>query len=451
MSKHAVRGGDDAVMPQKLLDAIAGKRARIGIIGLGYVGLPLARAFCEAGFPVWGFDKDEHKIALLAKGKPYLRHLGEDSARRLLAKGFTPSPAYDALAEMDAVILCVPTPLDRHRRPDLRAIVATADALAARLQKGQLVVLESSTYPGTTREVLAPRLAQSGLMPDRDFYLAYAPEREDPGNKDFAARDIPKIVGADVAAARAAAEALYGQIVRKIVPVADTRTAEAVKLTENVFRAVNIAMVNELKMVFDKMGLDVWDVIAAAKTKPFGYMPFYPGPGLGGHCIPIDPFYLSYKAEQYGITSRFIALAGEINTTQPAYVRQRLTQALRARKTPLKRAQLLIVGLAYKPDIDDIRESPALALFAQLQARGAVVHYHDPYVRVIPKTRAYPRLHGVRSMPLSPERLRAYDALVICTAHTRLDYGSFAQHARLIVDTRNAMAGHAGTAELVKA
>lgn len=437
--------------PESLLRAIARKRARIGIIGLGYVGLPLARAFCEAGFRVWGFDKDARKIAQLAKGEAYLRHLGADSVRRLLAKGFTPSPNYDALAQMDAILICVPTPLTRARKPDLRAVLETGDAIARHLRKGQLVVLESSTYPGTTSEELAPRLAQSGLTPNRDFYLAYAPEREDPGNARFAARDIPKIVGADAPAARACAEALYGKIVRQLVPVADTRTAEAVKLTENVFRAVNIAMVNELKMVFDKMGLDIWDVIAAAKTKPFGYMPFYPGPGLGGHCIPIDPFYLSYKAEQYGITSRFIKLAGEINTTQPAYVCARLAQALRARNIALKGARVLIVGLAYKPDMDDIRESPALALLAQLQAKGAKPDYHDPYVRVIPKTRAHAKLHGMRSVPVSAERVRAYDALVICTAHTKLDYALFAKHARLIVDTRNAMAGHEGAAERVKA
>ena len=438
-------------MSRTLLTAIANQRARIGIIGLGYVGLPLARAFAEAGFRVWGFDKDADKIAQLAKGEAYLKHLGEDSVRRLLAKGFTPSANYDALAEMDAILICVPTPLGKKQTPDLRAVLETGDVIAKHLRKGQLVVLESSTYPGTTSEELAPRLAQSGLQPNRDFYLAYAPEREDPGNKRFAMRDIPKIVGADVPAARAAAKALYGKVVRKVIAVADTRTAEAAKLTENIFRAVNIAMVNELKMVFDKMGLDIWEVIAAARSKPFGYMPFYPGPGLGGHCIPIDPFYLSYKAQQYGVESRFIALAGEINTAQPAYVCARLAAALRARKVKMKGARVLVVGLAYKPDIDDIRESPALALLALLRAKGAQAQYHDPYVRVIPKTRAWGALHGLRSMPLSAERVRRYDALIICTAHTKLDYDLFALHARLVVDTRNAMAGRRMTAQLVKA
>jgi UDP-N-acetyl-D-glucosamine dehydrogenase len=342
---------------------------------------------------------------------------------------------------MDAILICVPTPLTKFREPDLRFVVATGEAVARALRPGQLVVLESSTYPGTTKEVLKPLLEQAGLRSGRDFHLAYSPEREDPGNQTFGTAAIPKVIGGDGAMALELAKQLYAAVVVRTVPVSSPETAEAIKLTENIFRAVNIAMVNELKVIFDAMGIDVWEVIEAAKTKPFGYMPFYPGPGLGGHCIPIDPFYLTWKAREFGINTRFIELAGEINTLMPRYVISRLSEALSTHSgRALKRAKILMIGLAYKKNIDDMRESPALTLIELLEAGGAAVSYHDPYIPRIKPSREHGALADRRSVSLTARRIAAADAVLIVTDHDGVDYRLIAEHAQLVVDTRNVMA-----------
>jgi UDP-N-acetyl-D-glucosamine dehydrogenase len=421
---------------------MAEKAARIGIIGLGYVGLPLACLFAEKGFAVTGFDIDPAKVARLNAGRSYIKHIpGKRIAAAVKAGRLAASADFRGLRRMDAILICVPTPLTKFREPDLQFVVATGEAIARHLRPGQLVVLESSTYPGTTTEVLKPILERGGLKSGRDFYLAYSPEREDPGNERFGTAAIPKVVGGDGRAALGVAKALYDAAVVKTVPVSSPNTGEAIKLTENIFRAVNIAMVNELKVIFDAMGIDVWEVIDAAKTKPFGFMPFYPGPGLGGHCIPIDPFYLTWKARAYGINTRFIELAGEINTLMPRYVVNRLSAALSDHAgRALKRANILLVGLAYKKNVDDMRESPALVLIEMLEEAGASVSYHDPFITRIKPSRDHAGLTARRSVPLTPSRLRKADAVLIVTDHDDVDYGLIARHARLVVDTRNAMA-----------
>jgi UDP-N-acetyl-D-glucosamine dehydrogenase len=418
------------------------KTARVGIIGLGYVGLPLACLFAEKGFAVTGFDIDPAKIERLNAGRSYIKHIpSQRIAAAVRAGRLEASDDFRGLKRMDAILICVPTPLTKFREPDLQFVTATGDAIARYLRAGQLVVLESSTYPGTTTEVLKPILERGGLKSGRDFYLAYSPEREDPGNQTFGTASIPKVVGGDGRAALALAKALYDAAVVKTVPVSSPDTAEAIKLTENIFRAVNIAMVNELKVIFDAMGIDVWEVIDAAKTKPFGFMPFYPGPGLGGHCIPIDPFYLTWKARAYGINTRFIELAGEINTLMPRYVVNRLSAVLSEQSgRALRRAHILILGLAYKKNVDDMRESPALVLIEMLEESGAIVNYHDPFISRIKPSRDHAELTARRSVPLTPARLRKADAVLIVTDHDQVDYGLVARHARLIVDTRNAMA-----------
>ncbi len=351
------------------------------------------------------------------------------------------SADFAGLAEMDAVLICVPTPLTADREPDMGFVIATAEAVAGRLRAGQLIVLESTTYPGTTDDLLRPILERGGLRSGADFFLAYAPEREDPGRDTFATAEIPRVVGGDGETARELAVALYDRVVPRTVPVSSTATAEAVKLTENIFRAVNIALVNELKVIFEGMGIDVWEVIEAAKTKPFGFMPFYPGPGLGGHCIPIDPFYLAWKARELGLEARFIELAGEVNSAMPAYVIERLAAALETRSDrSLGEARILLVGLAYKKNVEDTRESPALTLIELLEQRGASVDYHDPYIPVVPVTRAHPNLAGRKSRTLDAETVAEYDAVLICTDHDAVDYRLLADCARLVVDTRNAMA-----------
>jgi UDP-N-acetyl-D-glucosamine dehydrogenase len=414
--------------------------ARIGVIGLGYVGLPLAEVFALKGFSVTGFDVDENKPRLLNAGKTYLRHIAESRVAAIVNSGkFRATADFAALAEMDAVLICVPTPLTRSREPDLQFVTATAEAIVPYLRRGQLVVLESTTWPGTTTEVLKPILESGGLRSGEDFYLAYSPEREDPGNPDFGAATIPKVVGGDGEAALRLAATLYGQVIGHVVSVSSTATAEAVKLTENIFRAVNIALSNELKLVYDRMGIDVWEVVDAAKTKPFGYMPFYPGPGLGGHCIPIDPFYLTWKAREHGLSTRFIELAGEINTDMPRHVVRRLAEALDAQTGKgLNGARILLVGMAYKKNIDDIRESPALAIIELLEERGAEVDYHDPYVAEIPMTREHAALAGRRSVAWDNGALASYDAAFICTDHDDVDYAGLVANSRLVVDTRNA-------------
>jgi UDP-N-acetyl-D-glucosamine dehydrogenase len=427
---------------------IAGRTATVAVIGLGYVGLPLARVFVERGFRVLGFDTDSAKVEALAAGRSYIHHIGSDAIAAMAATGrFAATADAARLGEADAILICVPTPLTRHREPDMTYVVATAETIAATLRPGQLVVLESSTWPGTTEEVVKPILERTGLRSGTDIFLAYSPEREDPGTIDHSTSRIPKVVGADGEAALALALALYDAVVPRTVPVSSAATAEAVKLTENVFRAVNIALVNELKQVYDAMGIDVWEVIAAASTKPFGFMPFWPGPGLGGHCIPIDPFYLTWKAREHEIATRFIELAGEINTAMPRWVVQRLADALNDRAgRGLKGARILLVGAAYKKNVDDMRESPALKIIELLEERGAAVDYHDPYVPELRRSREYPHLAGRRSVPWDPALFSTYDAAMIVTDHDGVDYPALLASCRLVVDTRNACrrAGAAG-------
>lgn len=427
---------------RRLAARIAAGTARIGIIGLGYVGLPLACVFAEKGFPVTGFDIDRSKTEKLAAGRSYIRHIpGKRIAPLVKAGHLAASSDFAQLKRMDAIIICVPTPLSRQREPDLSYVANTAREIGRHLQRGQLVVLESSTYPGTTDEVVKPALEVRGFTSGRDFFLAYSPEREDPGNEQYGTAAIPKVVGGDGAVALKLALALYNAVVVQTVPASSPATAEAVKLTENIFRSVNIALVNELKVIFDAMGIDVWEVIDAAKTKPFGFMPFYPGPGLGGHCIPIDPFYLTWKAREFGITTRFIELAGEINTLMPRYVITRLTEALNERAaTALKGARILIIGLAYKKNVDDMRESPALTLIDLLEEQGAKVDYHDPIITAVKPSREHPHLAGRRSVALNPANLKRADAVLIVTDHDSIDYRSIGKGAKLILDTRNRMA-----------
>ncbi len=427
---------------------------KVGIIGLGYVGLPLVQLFCRQSFLVTGFDIDEDKVAKLNAGESYIGHISSEDVRGLVdSAGFKATSDFDQLAAMDAIIVCVPTPLTRHREPDLTAVTETSKAIAKRLRPGQLVVLESSTFPGTTDEIVKSVLEAGGLKAGSDFYLAYSPEREDPGNKIHTAQTTPKVVGADGADAAAITNALYSKVIDATVLVSSSRTAEAVKLTENIFRSVNIALVNELKVIFDKMDIDVWEVIDAAASKPFGFMPFYPGPGLGGHCIPIDPFYLTWKAREFDVPTRFIELAGEINTDMPNYVISKLAQALNDHfSRSVKGSRILTLGIAYKKDIDDMRESPSLVLIERLEAAGAIVDFHDPFIPEIPHTREHDHLAERRSVALTPDLLKGYHAVLIATDHSTVDYEMVSQHAPLIVDTRNkAHRGDGLNAIIVKA
>jgi UDP-N-acetyl-D-glucosamine dehydrogenase len=436
-----------------LIERLGARTARIGVVGLGYVGLPLAMACARAGFATIGFDIDPRKAERLNRGDSYIDAVGGGELRRLVAAGrFWATDDLSRLGDCDVVGICVPTPLTRQREPDLSFVEATARTIAGTLRGGQLVVLESTTYPGTTREVVKPLLEAGGLASERDFFLAFSPEREDPGNAEFETRSIPKVVAGDGPLAARAALAFYGAVVERLVPVSTLDTAEAVKIAENVFRAVNIALVNELKMVFERMGVDVWEVIEAAGTKPFGYMPFYPGPGLGGHCIPIDPFYLTWKSREFDMPTRFIELAGEINLSMPRYVVGRLEEALdRTLGMSLSSARILIVGLAYKRNVSDVRESPTFKLIELLEARGASVAFHDPHVAAIPPTREYAAYAGRRSTPLSAETLRAHDAVLIATDHDAVDYPLIASDAALIVDTRNAFRRRGVPAEVNRA
>lgn len=421
---------------------IASREAVIGIIGLGYVGLPLAAAVVRGGFHAIGFDIDLNKVARLNAGDSYIDAVATEELTSFVAKGlFRATGDVAELTCCDVLVICVPTPLSKQREPDLRFVTATTSVIRQHLRRGQLISLESTTYPGTTDDVLKPILEESGLKSGRDFFLAYSPEREDPGNVSFRTAAIPKIVAGDGAAASALAEAFYSAIVEKVVTVSSPATAEAVKITENVFRAVNIALVNELKVIYDAMGIDIWEVIEAAATKPFGYMAFYPGPGLGGHCIPIDPFYLTWKSREFGLTTRFIELAGEINVAMPRYVVSRVEQALdHAQKISLSASRILILGMAYKKNVADIRESPALELMELLFRRGAEVAFHDPLVDKVPPTREYGHLAGHASVELSPKILQSFNAVVVVTDHDIVDYEAVAANARLIVDTRNVFA-----------
>ncbi|MDA0221141.1 MAG: nucleotide sugar dehydrogenase [Proteobacteria bacterium] len=431
----------DASPFDPLRERLDRRDAAVAVIGLGYVGLPLVLASHAAGYRVIGFDLDPEKIARLEAGQSYIRHIAQSSIAELAASGrFRATTDEAALGEADIVLICVPTPLTVNREPDMRYVEGTAETIARHLRPGQLVVLESTTYPGTTDDLMKPILEAGGLVSGSDFLLAFSPEREDPGNIDYSTTQIPKVVGGDGDAARDLACLFYDSIsAAGTVAVTDARTAEAVKLTENIFRSVNIALVNELKLVYDKMGIDIWEVIEAAKTKPFGYMPFYPGPGLGGHCIPIDPFYLTWKAREYEVATRFIELAGEINTAMPAHVVARLAETLDRRQSRgLNGARILMVGMAYKKDVDDIRESPALKLMSLLEERGARVDYHDPYIPVIRTGREHAELSGRESLAWDKALAGGHDAALIVTDHTGIDYGALVAALPLTVDTRNA-------------
>jgi UDP-N-acetyl-D-glucosamine dehydrogenase len=422
----------------KLLSKIEARTATVGIIGLGYVGLPLAIEFAKAGFPVIGFDLDEKKVKNVNAGKGYIKHIPSAAVQEITSrKQCRATNDFAELKNADCVIICVPTPLTAHREPDMTYIVSTTTTIAKYLRKGQLIVLESTTYPGTTREVVQPPLEAKGLKAGTDFFLAFSPEREDPGNPNFSTHTIPKVVGGLSRDCLQLACKLYDAVVVGTIPVSSPDAAEATKLLENIFRSVNIALVNELKIVFERMGINIWEVIEAAKSKPFGYMPFYPGPGLGGHCIPIDPFYLTWRAREFEIPTRFIELAGEINTSMPEFVVDKTQNALNDCCKSLKGSKILLMGVAYKKNVDDMRESPSLRLIELLRHHGALVEYHDPFVPVLPATRKYK--YKMKSVPLTRASVAKYDAVLIATDHTDVDYQMLGEAAKLIIDTRNAM------------
>ena len=416
---------------------------QIAIVGLGYVGLPLALQFARSGVKVLGLDVDLEKVTLLNEGRSYIRHISDQAvSEQIEPSNFSASADFSRVAGVEAVVICVPTPLNKNREPDISYILATGKAIAPHLQKGALVVLESTTYPGTTDEDLRAVLEQgSGMKAGIDFHLAFSPEREDPGNPQSVVSTVPKVVGGLTPACLEKATALYETAITTLVPVSSCRVAEATKLLENIFRSVNIALVNELKVVYAAMGIDIWEVIQAAKTKPFGFMAFYPGPGLGGHCIPIDPFYLTWKAREFEMNTRFIELAGEINTAMPDYVIHRVAEALNAQRKPINGSKVLILGLAYKPNVDDDRESPSYRLLEKLKERGAEVAYHDPYVPVIRLTREHPQWAGTESVAWTRDVIASFDVVLIATAHASVNYQELADAAQCIVDTRNALAG----------
>ncbi len=421
-----------------LLERIKEKKARVGVIGLGYVGLPVLLEFGKVGFDVTGLDIDQGKIDRLSKGESYIRHIPSESIREMKQSGrMTVSTDFSLVSKLDCILICVPTPLNHNREPDLSCIVTTAQQISPYLVKNQLIVLESTTYPGTTKDVLGPELeSKCKLKANCDFYIAYSPEREDPNNKHHKTSTTPKVLGADHPYGLEATNALYSSIIAKTVPVSGTEVAEAAKLMENIFRSVNIALVNELKIVFDKMGIDIWEVIEAAKTKPFGFMPFYPGPGLGGHCIPIDPFYLTWKAREYGVSTRFIELAGEVNVSMPEYVVQKIFAALNAAQKSIKGSRILILGVAYKKDVDDDRESVSFKIMDMLIRFGAEVEFNDPYIPVVGSKREYPQFVGKRGVAL--DDLSTFDLTVILTDHTEYDYEKIVKQSKIVVDTRNA-------------
>ncbi len=430
-----------AQMKNEFLAGIESRTAQVGIVGMGYVGLPLALEFAAADFTVVGFDIDPEKVESLNQGESYIRHIPAEALRQAFVETRRAEATADfsRIAECAAIVICVPTPLTHHRDPDLSYVENTARSIAPHLRKGQLVTLESTTYPGTTEDVLAPLLeAGSGLRAGRDFFVAYSPEREDPNNKNFSTRTIPKVVGGLDPDSLAAARALYDCVICQTVPVSSCRAAEATKLMENIFRCINIALVNELKIVFTEMDIDIWEVVRAASTKPFGFMPFYPGPGLGGHCIPIDPFYLTWKAREYGIPTKFIELAGEINTSMPEYVINRVMLALNQHGKALKGSRVLLVGLAYKKNVDDQRESPSYVLWKKLARQGAEVDFYDPFCPEVYPSREHSDLAGIRSRTWEQALAGDYDLALVATAHDHVDYEALIEAMPLIVDTRNA-------------
>lgn len=422
-----------------LLQKIKKHQAVVGVIGMGYVGLPLLLEFVNENFPTIGFDIDPEKVKKLNAGQSYIKHIPAEKIKKaLVRKKFEATADFSRLREVDCILVCVPTPLGKHREPDISYIEQTSETISQYVQKGQLIVLESSTFPGTTEEVMRPIIEKSGLKAHKDFYLGFSPEREDPNNPHFTTRTIPKVVGANHPTSRQLIKTLYDQVIVKTVLVSSSEAAEATKLLENIFRSVNIALVNEMKMILDRMGIDVWEVIHTASTKPFGYMPFYPGPGLGGHCIPIDPFYLTWKAREYELSTRFIELAGEVNTYMPYYVVNRLVDALNQRQISINGAKILILGLAYKKNIDDLRESPSLKLMEIIGEKGGLVDYHDPYIPRLGPTRHYS--FEMKSIDLTSKNLKGYDAVIISTDHSVFDIDSIVRHSNLVIDTRNATA-----------
>ncbi len=426
------------VLASTLLDKINQKEATVGIIGMGYVGLPLAMAFAHQKFPVVGFDVDQKKCDQLMKGSSYIKHIPDSSISHLLESNlFKATSDMQKLQEVDVILICVPTPLNKHREPNLDYIIETGKTIGQNLQKGQLIVLESTTYPGTTEEQLLPVLIKDNeLKVGEDFFLAYSPEREDPNNENFQTSTIPKVVGGHTPTCLEVSEALYSAVISSTVPVTSTKAAEASKILENTYRSVNIAMVNELKVLFDRMDIDVWEVIEAAKTKPFGFQAFYPGPGLGGHCIPIDPFYLTWKAREYDYPTRFIELAGEVNSYMPYFVLEKCIETLNQHGLNMGSAKILILGVAYKKNIDDMRESPSLKLIQLLSSKGAEVSYHDPHVKHCADFRHYPDM-DMYSTDISPEEIQKYDLILVSTDHDEVDYDMVARNAKAILDTRN--------------
>lgn len=439
--KNASNTGNDPMQPgheaailKRLISSIENRRATIGIVGLGYVGLPLMLTYAGTGFKVIGFDIDAEKVEKLNQGQSYIEHIRSKSIQQARSAGFEATTDFSRASEPDALIICVPTPLNAYREPDLSFILNTADALVPYMRPGQIMSLESTTYPGTTEEELLPRIEAQGLKIGEEVFLVYSPEREDPGNSEFNTRAIPKICGGVTPACQQAGIALYGAAVERVVPVRSTRTAELTKLLENIHRAVNIGLVNEMKIIADKMDIDIYEVIHAAATKPFGFTPYFPGPGLGGHCIPIDPFYLTWKARQYGVHTRFIELAGEINNDMPQWVVNKVADALNSCGKSINGSRILVLGIAYKKDVDDMRESPSIKLMELLQKKGAEVAYSDPHVPIFPKMRAHHFM--LNSVELTRESIASYDLLLLATNHSAFDYDLIQKHAKLIVDTR---------------
>lgn len=421
-------------MKSSLLKKLNERSATIGIVGLGYVGLPLILRYCEVGYKVIGFDIDQVKVDALRQGKSYIEHIPPNAIQQAIASGFEPTTDFSRASEADALIICVPTPLNKYREPDLSFVIDTTDSLVPHLRPGQIVSLESTTYPGTTDEELLPRIESRGMKVGQDAFLVFSPEREDPGNTNFTTRTIPKICGGYTPACLEVGLALYGQVIDKVVPVTSTRAAELTKLLENIHRAVNIGLVNEMKIVADKMNIDIHEVIRAAATKPFGFVPYYPGPGLGGHCIPIDPFYLTWKAREYGVNTRFIELAGEVNSSMPDYVISKVAAALNSIRKSINGSRILLLGIAYKKNVDDMRESPSVILMEKLRDLGADVSYSDPHIPVFPKMREHQ--FNLSSIPLTPKILADYDCILLATDHDKFDYAMIKQNGKLIVDSR---------------
>lgn len=421
-------------MQDRLIDLIKTRRAVVGIVGLGYVGLPLVLRFNEVGFRVIGFDIDAPKVAMLNAGESMIEHISNDRLKRACAEGFEATDDFARASEVDVLILCVPTPLNKYREPDLSYVIDTVESLVPHIRVGQLMSLESTTYPGTTTEELATRIKARGFKVGVDYFVVYSPEREDPANPHFTTRTIPKVCGGETPACLSAGVALYGEVIDQVVPVSSTQVAELTKLLENIHRAVNIGLVNEMKVVADKMGINIREVIDAAATKPFGFVPYYPGPGLGGHCIPIDPFYLTWKAREYGVSTRFIELAGEVNGAMPDYVVDKITMSLNDRLKSVRGSNILILGIAYKPNVDDVRESPSVFIMERLRDLGAAIAYHDPHIPRFPKMREH--FFDLDSVELTAEALASYDCVLVATNHQRIDFELVRQHAKLIVDTR---------------